>query len=455
MYNGTLMLADEDGNTEEDEEKTSLFEKIQASFPLLMAWLYKRRSFSYEDMTADEVQKFVGEVSEYYNHAVDTAIRQVPMAQVSVQRLKESNYVFSGIKVFHELNEAFPALVDENNEIRPFKDFLNDVQKINNTYNGSYLRTEYNFAYQSSLMASRWKQFEEDGDRYNLQYRTAYDDRVRTSHRKLEGITLPPSSKFWNDYFPPNGWNCRCTVVQVRKDKYPESNEQEAMNLGSQATAGKHQEMFKFNPGKAMTTFPAYNAYTISKCKNCKMNGALKLVADIPDNELCGACRVARKSAVNMAEKYSFGKGSISISDFVNREDSDYQKLIQIAEAFAKDGSNVRLTPKMSRPQKFRYECIYGSLIGTKYEGKCPDLEIDGKWFEHEGYITNNPKNALRNMFNDGLVQSNRLIIDKPNLTDAFIKRSIARRIKEGQDIEEVWLKEDDRIRLLYKKSEE
>ena len=312
MYNGTLMLADEDGNTEEDEEKTSLFEKIQASFPLLMAWLYKRRSFSYEDMTADEVQKFVGEVSEYYNHAVDTAIRQVPMAEVSVQRLKESNYVFSGIKVFHELNEAFPSLVDENNEIRPFKDFLNDVQKINNTYNGSYLRTEYNFAYQSSLMASRWKQFEEDGDRYNLQYRTAYDDRVRTSHRKLEGITLPPSSKFWNDYFPPNGWNCRCTVVQVRKDKYPESNEQEAMNLGSQATAGKHQEMFKFNPGKAMTTFPAYNAYTISKCKNCKMNGALKLVADIPDNELCGACKVmkeVRKLSAKVAkEKAQFLK---------------------------------------------------------------------------------------------------------------------------------------------------
>ena len=177
--------------------------------------------------------------------------------------------------------------------------FLKDVQKVNNTYNGSYLRTEYNFARQSSLMAARWKHFEKDGDRYNLQYRTAYDDRVRTSHRKLEGITLPPSSKFWNDYFPPNGWNCRCTVVQVRKDKYPESNEREAINLGSQATASKHQEMFKFNPGKAMTTFPAYNAYTIRKCKYCKYNGALKLAADIPDNELCGACRVIKKQAKN------------------------------------------------------------------------------------------------------------------------------------------------------------
>ena len=406
-------------------------------------------------MTSDEVQKFVGEVTDYLNHAVDTSIRKVPMAEVSVQRLKESNYVFSGIKVFHELNEAFPSIVDDNGEIRPFEDFLNDVQTINNTYNGSYLRTEYNFARQSSLAAAQWKRYEKDGDRYNLQYRTAYDDRVRTSHRKLEGITLPITSKFWDDYFPPNGWNCRCTVVQVRKDKYPESDERKALNDGSQATAGKHQEMFKFNPGKEMTTFPAYNAYTIRKCKNCKYNGSIKLAADIPDNELCGACMVARKSVVTMAEKYSYGKGTISISDFVNREDSDFQKLIQIAEAFAKEGSNVRLTPKMSRPPKFRYECIYGSLIGTKYEGKCPDLEIDGNWYEHEGFVTNNPKRALKNMLNDGLKQSNRLIIDKPDLTDSFMKRNIWIRNKEGQDIQEVWLKEGYKIRLLYKKSEE
>lgn len=291
------MLADERDNEPEDEEKDSLFEKIRASFPLLMAWLYKHRNFTYEDMSADEVQKFVAEVTDYLNHAVDTAIREVPMAEVSVQRLKESNYVFSGIKVFHELNEAFPSMVDDKGEIRPFEDFLNDVQKVNNTYNGSYLRTEYNFASQSSLAAAQWKNYEKEGDRYNLQYRTAYDDRVRTSHRKLEGITLPITSKFWDDYFPPNGWNCRCTVVQVRKDKYAESDERTAIDLGSQATAGKHQEMFKFNPGKEMTTFPAYNAYTIRKCKNCKYSSSVKLAADIPDNELCGACRVVREDA--------------------------------------------------------------------------------------------------------------------------------------------------------------
>lgn len=55
------------------------------------------------------------------------------------------------------------------------------------------------------------------------------------------------------------------------------------MNLGSQATSGKYQEMMRFNPGKRMTTFPAYNPYTRKDCADCDGKG--------DGNELCMACR--------------------------------------------------------------------------------------------------------------------------------------------------------------------
>ena len=61
------------------------------------------------------------------------------------------------------------------------------------------------------------------------------------------------------------------------------------MNLGSQATAGKYQEMMRFNPGRQMTTFPAYNPYTRKGCTDCNGKGS--------DNELCRACRIVRKQA--------------------------------------------------------------------------------------------------------------------------------------------------------------
>ena len=46
-------------------------------------------------------------------------------------------------------------------------------------------------------MAAKWHDFEQDGDRYYLQYRTAGDDKVREEHAALNGTTLPPSDPFW------------------------------------------------------------------------------------------------------------------------------------------------------------------------------------------------------------------------------------------------------------------
>lgn len=279
----------------EDDTETVDTSTVEAAFILLMQWLYRQPEFKPEMLEDADVRQFIRTHADVLDKAVDYAIGQRPLDDISVQRLKESNYVFSGYKTFHELNEAFPSLLDENGDRKPFERFLSDVQKVNKNYNRWYLRAEYNFAMASASMAARWKDFERDGDRYLLQYRTVGDKRVRPVHRLMHGITLPVTSKFWDWYFPPNGWNCRCTVVQVRKGKYPESDERGAMNLGSQATAGKHQEMMRFNPGKQMACFPAYNPYTISRCKDCEYRPGKLELAKVPDNELCAACKVIRE----------------------------------------------------------------------------------------------------------------------------------------------------------------
>ena len=119
---------------------------MQASFPLLMAWLYKQKRITPELLREPEAADFIEKMTAGFNAAVDYSIKERPLDDISRRRLQESNYIFSGIKTFHELNEAFPSLLDEEGNTKPFERFLNDVQKINNTYNGSYLRTEYNFA---------------------------------------------------------------------------------------------------------------------------------------------------------------------------------------------------------------------------------------------------------------------------------------------------------------------
>lgn len=232
------------------------------------------------------MQRFI----EAHADALDHSFKQVEMSDHQRQSLKESTYIFSGLKTSHELNEAF-YLLDKS---KPFDSFLSEVQKINNTYNKNYLRAEYNFCKSSALMAAKWDNFAKDSDRYDLQYRTAHDKRVRPEHAALDGVTLPMADKFWETALPPNSWNCRCTVVQVRKGKYPRTNAEDAMQAAEEAMAEDKKGIFKFNAGIKGKAFPDYNPYTIRRCRDCDIAKGKLDLAFIPENELCQACRLIR-----------------------------------------------------------------------------------------------------------------------------------------------------------------
>lgn len=225
---------------------------------------------------------------------LDTAFQKTQMSDAMRSRLQRSTWIFSGMKAIREMGEAFPSLVDENGDRKTFEQFFNDVRKIDETYNRHYLQAEYEFAAASAQMAAKWERFEQDGDRYNLQYRTAGDDRVRPEHAALDGITLPPSDTFWEEYYPPNGWRCRCDVVQVRKAKYPVTPHDEAMRLGQLATETDTKSIFKFNPGKQQRVFPASNNYTSSKCNGCNLGAKESLAKgkELPVAKLCQACKL-------------------------------------------------------------------------------------------------------------------------------------------------------------------
>lgn len=47
------------------------------------------------------------------------------------------------------------------------------------------------------------------------QYRAIMDDRTRPSHAELDGKTFRYDDPFWQDFYPPNGWLCRCYVNPV------------------------------------------------------------------------------------------------------------------------------------------------------------------------------------------------------------------------------------------------
>jgi SPP1 gp7 family putative phage head morphogenesis protein len=52
-------------------------------------------------------------------------------------------------------------------------------------------------------------------------YMTAGDSRVRPNHAALDGFVAHNTDPIWGRIYPPNGFNCRCTVVPILADEAP------------------------------------------------------------------------------------------------------------------------------------------------------------------------------------------------------------------------------------------
>lgn len=266
-------------------------DSLHKSFNKAARWIFKEKKskINPDDIDNKVVEQFMNEINQILQEGLNRGIEQsVPYSMK--RNLKENVFVFSGGKTYAELKELSNLLLDNKGNIKPFSKFWQEVQAIYPQYNQSYLQAEYIFATQSAQMASKWVEYEKDGERYNLQYRTAMDDRVRPTHQVLHNTTLPPSDPFWDKYYPPNGWRCRCTVVQVRKSKYPESNSDEARLMAAEATSGQ-DVIFRFNPGKQKVIFPEHHPY-LKKLSNSEKHKIVQKAKD--NNEIITADDVVR-----------------------------------------------------------------------------------------------------------------------------------------------------------------
>lgn len=144
--------------------------------------------------------------------------------------------------------------------------------------------------------------------------------------------------------------------------------------------------------------------------------------------------------------------GEIKVMRGVDKKKTDYKAILTIARSFAEEGDKVEILAPVHAKSK-AYEAVYGSLKGTKFKNKCPDLRINGKFYEFEGYERPWNKRKISNMLSHGFAQSDRVIIDNGGgASDRFIKKAInARRGLPNAQIKEVWIYEKGKKRLFFK----
>ena len=169
--------------------------------------------------------------------------------------LRENVYIFSAAKQYQQVRQMTDLLTNEKG-VKPFNVFKKEALDIHKDYNVNYLSAEYNSAIAQSRSASMWMEIESLKKEFpQLQYDTVGDGRVRAEHARLDGIIRPVGDSFWNKYFPPNDWNCRCTVIQtVGGIDTPKENI-------AKFTAKEVPEIFRFNAGKERIVFSEKHPY--------------------------------------------------------------------------------------------------------------------------------------------------------------------------------------------------
>lgn len=373
--------------------------------------------------------------------------------------LRHSNEVFAAFKV-HSMSERMAArLLNPDGTLKPFRQWADDVKNISSHYVDAWLRTEYDTALIRAHNAADWQQFIRDADVMpNLRWMPTTSPMPESSHRAFweRKLTLPVSDPFWNEHHPGDRWNCKCSLEQTDDPPTPE--------LKAEFAGEAPQPGLTNNPGKDGHTFSQDHPYFPKSCASCGFykkasikNRLLPAFLNIRAKD-CYNCPyingcISRMSSDGFKLEHNFKNGGkLYVHPDIDKDKADYKDMKRICLQLAKMGHEVRMTPRLHCKSE-EYKQIYGSLIGTKYEKKCPDFSVDGVFYEYEGFVKPWNKKKVGHMLSHGLQQSSRVVINNTKgCSDRFIRKAVMARIHlPGQEVNEVWIYEKGNVRLFYK----
>jgi SPP1 gp7 family putative phage head morphogenesis protein len=345
---------------------------------------------------------------------------------VFTQNLRYNTAVFAAFKQNKEIQDAYKLLVDESGNARNWKQFYAEARKVSEQYNRAWLQTEYNQASQSAMTARKWQEFQENKDLYpNLKYVTAGDERVRDSHAVLDGKIYPIDHSFWDTYYPPNGWGCRCSVQQT--DEEP--------NADLPQELPEMPEYMKNNPGKTARVFGESHPYYGSD------KG--REVMDFVRQQIKPAADITRAFETYQA----FGSNYKKM--YFNGNNGGYQVAHNLHN-FDKTGG--------------RYERIVGRKLadigkGVEFmpEGLANriDISVDGALFEIKGTAAKSPQSIKKAILDARSKGAEDMII---HMTKGFdfeaARKGIGRAMGVSDAIPNVWyFNREGQLVSLYKKS--
>lgn len=173
---------------------------------------------------------------------------------VYLTAMQENVYIFSAAKTYQQVNAMKDLLAKYGSNEELFKQEAVKIFEQYNTPKGAnYLSVEYKTAKAQAKAAKNWISIVANQDSVGcLRYKTQEDNRVRPEHQTLNNIKKPINDVFWDVYYPPNGYLCRCYVLPEQCDIKNEFSNPLDHNV---------PEAFQFNSGKEKKVFSPKHPY--------------------------------------------------------------------------------------------------------------------------------------------------------------------------------------------------
>ena len=163
-------------------------------------------------------------------------------------------------------------------ESKGFSDFkrLVDESGIVPKYTNGQLRAEYQLSVNTGIQGSAYYRMRSEHESLPYwQYRTQGDDRVRDAHKQLDGMVFKWDDDIWKTIYPPNGWNCRCTVDQ--RYEVPGGGAPATKQQGMAALGAELQKMI--NAGFAVNRCEIGEVFKLNRAFREKIAPGLKKVS--------------------------------------------------------------------------------------------------------------------------------------------------------------------------------
>lgn len=136
-----------------------------------------------------------------------------------------------GAAVLDDIFKALSASIESGETLETFKKNLGPTLKEKGWWGGrsdkegdeGYLAWRLGMIYDTNLMtaysAGNYRRQTRGAElRPIWVYSAVMDGLTRPEHRALNGKAFRADSSFWDQYYPPNGWRCRCSTYSLSED---------------------------------------------------------------------------------------------------------------------------------------------------------------------------------------------------------------------------------------------